>query len=258
MIDIVKYSSVFAALITTTLPAIAQDADASDWNWTAEAYFWGADLGGSTTSGARIKMPIEDIVDDLNIGFMGTVFAEKGNWLLFADAFYLDIDESDSADASVGFLTAEVDGSFEMQGASSTFGGGYKFLQNHSTKLYATGGIRFLWLDAEVEVDGRLSLVNLPPVERQVTEKEVGNNWDAVIGLRGSTDLSDKWYLSYYGDVGAGNSDFTWQASLAANYRMRRTDLVIGYRYLEFDLDNFGPIDELTMEGPFLGLKFSF
>ena len=54
------------------------------------------------------------------------------------------------------------------------------------------------------------------------------------------------------------NSDFTWQAALAANYRMKSADLVIGYRYMDFDLDNFGPIDDLNLGGPFLVVKFSF
>jgi hypothetical protein len=63
--------------------------------------------------------------------------------------------------------------------------------------------------------------------------------------LRGTTELNDKWYLSYY--VDAGDSDITWQAALAANYRMKKADLVFGYRYLDFDLDGFGSIDELNI-----------
>lgn len=203
-------------------------------------------------------MPIDDILDDLKLGFMGTVAAQKGPWILFADAFYLDVGDSSDVSASLGPISVDVKGDFDLKGFSSTFGGGYKIFQGSSTTLHATGGIRFLWLDAEVEVDATESIGGTPISGQVITEKEVGNNWDAVIGLRGSTFLSDKWYLSYYGDIGTGNSDLTWQAAVAANYRMSRADLVIGYRYLDFDFDDFGPIDELNMGGPFVGVKFTF
>lgn len=247
-----------AAALLVPVTAGAQDNLRGGWDWTGEVYGWGADLGGDTTSGGRIDMPIDDILDDLEFGLMGAVFAEKGKWLLFADAFYLDLEDSDRVSASVGPIDVDVKGSFDLKGFQSTFGVGYKILERSRTTLHATGGVRFLWLDGEVEVDATES-VSGSPIDRQVIrEKEVGNNWDAVVGLRGFTQLNEKWYLSYYGDVGTGNSDLTWQASLAANYRMNRADLVIGYRYMDFDLDDFGPIDDLNLGGPFVGLKFAF
>ncbi|WP_205626536.1 hypothetical protein [Ruegeria profundi] len=237
---------------------MAQDDGLSSWDWTAEAYFWGADLGGETTSGDDINMPIDDIIDDLKFGVMGSIFAEKGDWLLFADAFYLDLGDSDDVSANIGPIDVDVRGSFDLKGFSSTFGAGYKIMQNAGTTLHAVGGVRFLWLDSEVEVNATESISGSPIDGQVITDKEVGNNWDAIIGLRGVTELNDKWYLSYYGDVGAGNSELTWQASLAANYRMARADLVFGYRYLDFDLDDFGPIDDLNLGGPFVGVKVSF
>jgi hypothetical protein len=244
--------------VSLTSAASAQDTSGESWQWGAEVYFWGADLGGETTSGDDIDMPIDDIVDDLKLGFMGTVAATKGNWLLFADAFYLDVGDGNKVTASVGLIDVDVIGAFDLKGFSSTFGAGYEIFQSSGTTVHGIGGVRFLWLDGKVEVDARESIGGTPISGQRITESEVGNNWDAIIGLRGTTELSNKWYLSYYGDVGAGGSDLTWQAALAANYRMKKADLVFGYRYLDFDLDGFGPIDELNMGGPFVGLKFSF
>ncbi len=246
------------AVILTPNMTVAQDTGLSSWDWQAEVYFWGADLGGKTTSGDDIDMPIDDILDDLKLGFMGAVFAEKGDWLLFADAFYLDLGDSDDVTASIGPIEVDVRGSFDLKGFQSTFGAGYKIMKTAATTLHATGGVRFLWLDGTVKVDATESIIGNPIAGQRITEKEAGNNWDAVIGLRGVTALNEKWYLSYYGDIGAGDSDFTWQASLAANYRMKNADLVVGYRYMDFDLDNFGPIDDLNLGGPFVGVKFSF
>ena len=246
-------AAIFAPTVT-----VAQETGLGGWDWQAEAYFWGPDLGGEITSGENISMPIDTILDDLKLGFMGAVFAERNDWLLFADAFYLDLGDSAGTTASLGPIKVDVNGSFDLKGFQSTFGAGYKIMKTAGTTLHATGGVRFLWLDGTVVVDATES-VGGSPIDGQVfREKEVGNNWDAVIGLRGVTALNDKWYLSYYGDIGTGNSDFTWQASLAANYRMNRADLVFGYRYMDFDLDNFGPIDDLNLGGPFIGVKFSF
>ena len=255
-----RNSLIFAAFAFLAAPVsvAAQDSGLASWSWTAEGYFWGADLGGETTTDGNIDMPIDDIIEDLIFGVMGRVFAEKGPWLLFADAFYLDVGETDDATAGIGPIGVDVKGSFDLKGFSSTFGGGYKVVETAGTTMHAVGGVRFLWLDGEVEVDGRLSVGGTPVSGRVVNEREVGNNWDAIVGLYGKTNINDKWYLSYYGDIGTGNSNFTWQAELAANYRMQSADLVVGYRYLDFDLDDFGPIDDLNMGGPFVGVKFRF
>ncbi|MFD0911291.1 hypothetical protein [Ruegeria arenilitoris] len=247
-----------AAIICAPNVTVAQDTGLGSWDWQAEVYFWGADLGGETTTGADISMPIDTIIEDLKLGFMGAIFAEKDDWLFFADAFYLDLGDSAGTSASVGPIEVDVNGSFDLKGFQSTFGAGYKIMKTAGTTLHATGGVRFLWLDGKVEVDATEAVGGSPIDGQVIRENEAGNNWDVVVGLRGITELNDKWYLSYYGDIGAGNSDLTWQASLAANYRMNRADLVIGYRYMDFDLDNFGPIDDLNLGGPFLGVKFSF
>jgi len=60
--------------------------------------------------------------------------------------------------------------------------------------------------------------------------------------LRGTTELNDKWYLSYYGDVGAGGSDLTWQAALAANYRMNRLIWFLGIATLTLPWTALGPL----------------
>ena len=96
------------------------------------------------------------------------------------------------------------------------------------------------------------------PIGNQVVkDEESGGNWDAVVGLRGNTRFNEKWYMSYYGDIGTGDSDLTWQAMAALFYHFKKAEVGVGYRYLDFDLNDFGPIDELKLKGPFLGVKFT-
>jgi hypothetical protein len=146
-------------------------------------------------------------------------------------------------------VPTEVD--VELKGFITTLGGAYRFLQTDTTRLNLVAGARYLWLKADLDVDiGRLG----------VGGSESDTVWDGIVGLRGKTDLSDKWYLTYYADVGAGNSKMTWQALAAINYRFQRFDAVVGYRYLDWDFDDGDMLnfDDLNLSGPFAGVKFLF
>jgi hypothetical protein len=139
----------------------------------------------------------------------------------------------------------------ELKGFITTLGGAYRFLETDTTRLNLVAGARYLWLKADLDVDiGRLG----------VGGSESDTVWDGIVGLRGKTDLNDKWYLTYYADVGGGNSKMTWQALAAINYRFQRVDAVVGYRYLDWDFDDGDMLnfDELNLGGPFAGVKFLF
>ena len=71
-------------------------------------------------------------------------------------------------------------------------------------------------------------------------------------------DLSDKWYLSCYADVGAGDSKLTWQAWPGVGYRFEKVDVVAGYRHLAWETDDGDTLDDLNFSGPMLGVKFRF
>lgn len=235
--------------------AVAGDGASEGWKWAAEAYFWGASLGGSTTSGGDVDVGIDKIIDDLQVGAMGLVIARKDKLSFFADMIYLDVEEKDTTTADIGPISVAAAADIELKGFIATTGVGYRFYEASGTSLDVTGGIRYLWLDGEIDVDIN---VPVPPITRSVSESESGSNWDAVVGLRGQTDLSDEWYLTYYGDVGAGDSDLTWQAAAAVNYRLEKVTLSLGYRYLEWDFDDFGPFNDLDLSGAFAGVIIPF
>ena len=235
-----------ALVILTATSATAQE----NWQWGAEIYFWGASLGGSTTTGGDIEVGIDSLLDDLKMGGMAAIGASNGAWSFFADLIYLDVGDSGSVGGTVGGIPATVNASMDLKGLISTLGAGYRFYERSGTALDVTGGAWVLWLDGTVTAA-------VPPAP-QVSASENGSNWDAVVGLRGRTELSDRWYMTYYADVGAGQSDLTWQAALAFNYELEKVDLSFCYRYLDWDLNNYGPFDELNMSGAFVGVKIPF
>lgn len=239
------------AVSITGAAAYAQDNESSGWGFGGELYFWGASLGGSTTSGADIDLGIDKIIDDLKFGLMGLLAAQKDDWTFFADIIYLDVGESGSTTATIGTNEIPVSASIDLKGFITTAGAGYRVYDQGGTSLDVTGGIRYLWLEGAVAV-------SVPSIPRSEREEESGSNWDAVVGLRGKTDLNDKWYLTYYGDIGTGDSDVTWQASAAVNYRLKKVDLSLGYRYLDWEFDKFGPFNDLNLSGVFAGVKIPF
>ena len=45
---------------------------------------------------------------------------------------------------------------------------------------------------------------------------------------------------------------------MMVNYKLEEVDLSFGYRYLDWDLDNYGPFNDLNLSGAFLGVKIPF
>ena len=107
-------------------------------------------------------------------------------------------------------------------------------------------------------IDRALPLARGPAHFRYRPDKKKGLTLWTRLGRdrRGEVELSDKWYLSYYADVGRGGSDLTKQAVLGLNYRFDKVVASMGYRYLDYDLR--GQLDDLTVKGPYAGVRFRF
>ena len=243
----------FGLFMSGTAASAEPETDPDRWNWSAELYFWGASLAGNTTSGNDVDIGIDKILDDLKFGAMGAISAQKGRWAGFADLIYLDLDDKANTSANVGPISLPVAAAIELKGVVSTAGLGYEVYRKAGSTLHLFGGLRYLWLDADLDL-AFTGALPLPPVS-------VDDSWtsvDAVVGLRGKADINEAWYVSYYADIGTGDSDLTWQALAAVNYRMKKVDLVLGYRYLDWEFDDFGPFDNLNLSGAFVGVKIPF
>ena len=66
------------------------------------------------------------------------------------------------------------------------------------------------------------------------------------------------WYFSFYGDIGTGESDLTWQAMAQIAYRFKWFDVSLGYRHLDWDFEDNAALDDLSVSGPYVGIKFTF
>jgi hypothetical protein len=257
-------------LITTVgaTPLSAQSLDGWDWSW--EIYGWLPDIEATTQGGADLELPIDDILDNLDFTFQTSLSASRGNWTLFGDLVYLDLGASDTIGTSrpigsFGRVDIEVDALVDMKSIISTYGAGYKFYDDAKTKLSAVGGLRYTYMDvtvdADVEGNAEIDLLGQTFKRQFKDQLDVESDehfWDGVIGLQGTTQLNDNWNLLYYADVGTGDSDLTWQASVGVAYAFENFDVTLRYRYIDYEFDSDAPLDSMNVGGPQIGIRFQF
>jgi len=231
--------SFFVLVAAAPRSVVAQEAEKeAGWKFALELYLWGASIGGKTGSGSDISVDFADLLKRLNMGFMGAAAARKGKWTLLADVIYLNVQDDTRVFSGVK-LNAELAG---LVVNSSV---GYNLVETERGRLLILGGVRYLYLDLGL---------GLGPLGRGNT----GSNWDGVVGVKGIVNLTEKWYLAGYLDVGTGESKVTWQAIGGIGYRFKWFDVNGGYRYLRWDFDNTEIVDDLDFHGPFAGVKFDF
>ncbi|MFL5473066.1 MAG: hypothetical protein ACJ8AM_11970 [Gemmatimonadales bacterium] len=204
------------------------------WRFTVTPYFWGTGLTGQVGVAGRssdVDIDVGDVIDDFDIGVMGLVEARKNSWVLSADVFFVNLgNEVDgvTVDLSELMLQPEV---------------GRTILARPWGGLDAVVGARYWHLR-----------VDLSPNE--ISESA---DWiDAVLGARFRFLPAERWHLFAKGDLGGGESKFTWQAYGGAAYDVGRCcALTALYRYLDVDYDKDLTYD-VHFNGPALGLTLRF
>lgn len=240
-------------------PALAQtDASATQdkWEYSAAIYLWGADIGGHTVGGSEVEIGFSDLVDNLEMAFMGAFAARKNNWSLLADVVYLDLEADKTVDLSIPVgpiqIPVTTSASLDLQGLVLQFLGGYSLYSEGSSRLDLVAGARYLDLDTDLF----LELQSLGPGQSRTITDSL-SVWDGVVGLKGNASLGERWFLPYYVDVGAGQSKLTWQAAAGIGFRAGKVvDLALVYRHLEWEFDSTRLIDDINFSGPALGIIF--
>lgn len=224
-------------LFNTTILSAEESSPENGWEFAAEAYLWGASIGGDSASDSIIDIDFDDVFDNLEIAFMGVIGARKGKWSFMADIIYLDVDDSTHKKG----IKTEV----ELTSWIITPVVAYTVLSGKKGHLDLHAGVRYFYLDVDVGL-GRDNIDDSDHI------------WDGIIGLQGKINMTERLYLRYYFDIGTGDSKTTWQAIGGLEYQFKFLDLIAGYRYLKWDFDNSPVFNDLTLSGPYVGLKFYF
>ena len=222
-------------------------------------YLWLPSLDGDLKyegNGGSSSIDAGDILGALQMGFMGALEFRKEKWSVLLDAIYLDLQDEKSSGVGLpggGELKTKVD--LQLSGWQLGVYGGYQLYSSERARLDLFGGARHLSLDtkADLEISGPL-----PPGLPGKKLSRSANIWDAVIGLRGRAELGDNWFVPYHADIGAGNSELTWQAMAGVGYATNWGELVLVYRQLEWDEGDDKLLQGLSFGGPAVAVKYSF
>ena len=248
-----RFLTSFCCLLLTAcwvFPGTLQ-ADDAKWDYKASIYLWGSSITMETTEGQEGKLPFYQILDDLQLAVMGDFSARKEKWSFTTDLIYMDLKQSDERDF-VGPAGRERDlkGTIQMKSWIVTPTVGYAIHDDEKALVEVVGGVRYLWLKTALKINE-----NGTPV---FDEAESDSFWDGVIGMRAAFNLNENWYLPAYFDVGAGNSDGTWQALGGVGYRWKRYEASLVYRYLKYSFDDISTLSKLVVKGPLLKFSFNF
>lgn len=264
-------------------PAYAQDSDS--WQWTLTPYLWLPTIDGHLKyevppggGGApNVSVGPSDWLELLNFAALASASASKGRFGVFTDLVYLNMGaDNDGRVVSVESTISGPGGRIEIpvgadlnlatevefDGLQVMLGAGFAFADSEAGRHYVLAGFRYLGID--VKTDWRLTGALTGPGGETLLDDQgsIGKSvdlWDGIVGLKGHFNLGEgNWSLPYSVDVGGGDSDLVWNASLSLAYRYGWGDLVFGYRHLEYDEGPGGTLQDLSLSGPGVGASFRF
>ena len=223
-------------------------------------YLWGAGVHGELVhgSGNEFEVSFEDLIDNLKLAGMAAYKRDLGRWSVLLDLIYLDVGNNRGNSVTVpagGGLTLGVNADLDLKAWIGGLYGGYGFVESATSNHEFVVGVRYLslWTDLRLDFDGPL-----PPTLPSREFFSSSHNWDGVVGLQGSQGLGGAWSLPYHVDVGAGDSEITYQGMVGVAYGFSWGEVEASYRYLYYDLEDGSPVRDLYFDGPAVGFRFEF
>ncbi|MEA2047940.1 MAG: hypothetical protein U9O64_05765 [Campylobacterota bacterium] len=234
----------------------------SSWKHSLSIYGWLPSLDG------RVKYTIpgdpgdptdpdkdgeSSLADKIDMVFMGSYEARKDQWSFLLDAIYLGMSDNQEVSWDIPLTDRSVTAGSDQELAAWLLSGygGYTIFDMNRASLDIIAGVRYLSLELDISVYSTL-LNSVPKVSPSVAL------YDGVVGIRGHFDLSENWYLPYMVDIGAGDSDLTWQGEASIGYRFSWGDILATYRYVHYEKEDLRLLDELDLYGPKIGVVFHF
>ena len=220
------------------------------WQVRVIPYLWGSGINGRVGIGDRaadVDASFGNILAHLHFAFMNLVDASWNNKVvILTDLLYTDLR---AYRATPGPLFSSVSPSQKL--FFLTPEGGYRVIDASRASLDIVGGIRYWHVKSELQFQPGL----LPGIDVQGSRGWV----DGIIGLRGKVYLPRNWWVTGYGDLGGGGSNFTYQILGAAGVDIHKHyALLFGYRYLNVDYDKDRFLFDTAMKGPLFGFAFKF
>ncbi|ABV86567.1 hypothetical protein [Shewanella pealeana] len=243
------------------------DEGKDEWNYLiAFPMVWAPDISGSISADADrvdIDVPFKNIIDNLNFGVIGELYAQKGDWLYSLRINYLRVKSDSQTEGLKGPITGGIISpghniETDMHLAVNDFLAGYEVTPG--LRLFT--GVRHVFSKIDLNVkplsdDGLIHInANIPIADEHL--------FDWLVGVTYRYWLSESWGVSVGADTKIyGDNDRDYGFNASALYRFGDLHNVwIGYRYLQ--IGNDSEVDGVQYEmdfiekGPQIGWAFSF
>jgi len=228
----------------------AMPLHAEEWKHELAPYMWGSAMEGTTGIGdvtADVDVSFGDILDNLEMGFMGMYRGTRDRFSISVDTIFMGLGATQRSRNDLAKADIDVD-QFVLGAAA-----GYALTE----RFVVLGGLRYNDLSAEVEVTGPLG---------NTADAETDESWvDPYLGAQYTIPLSDAWSLNLYGDIGGFGvgSDFAWQGLVTFRWQLtERTGALAAYRYMDVDYESGSGSGrfkyDMAFSGPALGIVFTF
>lgn len=261
---------VLGALLPTAAGAEGRPPDSAPEGWHTEAtlYLYLPSFGGTTRypeePGLDFDVSTSQILDSLQMVFMGMLDVRNGKWGGFTDVMFLDLAASKSNTRSFtignGALPADTtaDLNLAIKGWSWTLAGEYQVVADPGLRVDLLGGARFFNVRSRLDWAISGSLGPISPSGRTGSSEAGGPVWDGIIGAKGSLNLDAgrKWSIPFYVDAGTGGSVYTWQAAAGVSYAFKWGSLSAMWRYLDYKFEAPTDIETFNLNGPLVAATF--
>ena len=230
--------------------ATAFGQEDTNWNFdVAPLYLWAINIEGETgvrgrTAGTEIDFG--DIYDNLQGVFtvrFNAIYKQKFGVLI--DYNYLNLGK----EKETGVVNLEVSMKTQILNLAAT----YRLMDGRHT-LDGVAGIRYNVMGVDIDFTG--TGLNI----------DEDKDWaDPIVGARYAYQMTDKWTLRLYGDIGGFgvSSNFTWQGVGMIDFQpWKHVAIVAGYRVIDTDYESGSGSDKFTYDarvhGPLVGLDIRF
>lgn len=244
----VRLTGVVALALCLWLPGMRVEAS---WEWTFVPYVWVSDVSMDVRSRGEpvggVEVDFSDLLDKVDYALQGHVEGRRGRGGLLLDLTYIQLGKTQEIMGVTIFPDIEL---------SILEGGGVFNPSGESNGLDVLYGVRVIDIDQEVDI-----IPPLQPDTRLRAAETATTLVDGFAGLRYTAPIGRKGSFIIRGDVGAGDTDLTLNATGGFGIGLGQSGkyaLLVGYRHMEIELEEGEVETDLTMSGPILGFRIRF
>ena len=139
-----------------------------------------------------------------------------------------------------------------------TLAGEYRLQTDPKLTLDLLAGARMFSLKPSLRWTIQGDLGPIASAQRSGISETRETLWDGIVGAKGRYAIGDsgKWTVPFYIDVGAGQSQLTWQTAVGVGYAFSWGELTGMWRYISYDMKSGTPVENLSFSGPMVGATF--